>query len=107
MRTAYNVKVLTWLQLCAITIAILFAWFYVKPRRTVASYGVVDGILYSREKPSALVDGQVLTVGDQIYGVKIVEISKSMVVFENGNIRWQQRVRERPNPAWEQIESPD
>ena len=63
--------------------------------------GVVTGILYIMEDSSAVVDNQVVRKGDTIYGVRIVNIEKFNVEFEKNGYQWQQRVREKPNPAWE------
>jgi len=105
MSTVRNVKMLTLLQLCTVVIVILFAWLRFNPQQAVATRGMVDGILFSPEKPSALVDGQILTVGDSMYGTEVVKITKQLVVFEKHHHKWQQRVRERPNPAWDEPDS--
>lgn len=105
MTSARNVKILTWLQLCTVVAIILAARFYIKPQQSVsaeAARGAVDGILHSPDSPSALVDGQVMRVGDTMYGVKVVRIGKGMVAFEKNGRRWEQRVRQRPDPAWDE-----
>ena len=106
MSSTENVKILTWLQLCTVAVVILVAWFYVRPQQPAfaATGGIIDGILFSLDNPSALIDGQVLRVGDTIYGVELVEIGKRIVTFEKNGKRWQQRVRERPNRAWDEPE---
>ena len=106
MSTVKNVKMLTLLQLCTVVIVILFAWLRLNPQQAMATRGMVDGILFSPERPSALVDGQILTVGDSMYGTEVVEITKELVVFEKHHHKWQQRVRERPNPAWDEPNLP-
>jgi len=103
MSSARNVKILTWLQLCTVVAIILAARFYIKPQQSVsaaATRGMVDGILYSPDTPSALVDGQVMRVGDVMCGVKVVRIDKGVVAFEKNGKKWQQRVRQHPDPAW-------
>ena len=106
MSTVRNVKMLTLLKLCTVIIVILFAWLRLNPQQAVATRGMVDGILFSPERPSALVDGQILTVGDSMYGTEVVEITRQLVVFEKHHHKWQQRVRERPNPAWDEPNLP-
>jgi hypothetical protein len=106
MSTVRNVKMLTLLQLCTVVIVILFAWLRLNPQQAMATRGMVDGILFSPERPSALVDGQILTVGDSMYGTEVVKITKQLVVFEKHHHKWQQRVRERPNPAWDEPNLP-
>jgi len=105
MSSARNVKILTWLQFCTVVAIILAARFYIKPQQSVsaaATRGMVDGILYSPDAPSALVDGQVMRVGDLMYGVKVTRIDKAVVAFEKNGKKWQQRVRQRPDPAWDE-----
>jgi len=43
---------------------------------------VVQGILYTRDNPSAIVNGQVVYEGDMILGVTVIEINKDSVEFE-------------------------
>lgn len=66
----------------------------------INQHGVVTGILYVLENSSAVVDGQVVYNGDMIYGAKVICIEKSTVEFEKNGVRWTQRIREEPNPAW-------
>jgi hypothetical protein len=63
--------------------------------------GVVTGILYSRDKPTAIVGGAVVHPSQQINGVKIVGIYPDKVEFEQAGRRWQQKVRENPAPQWQ------
>lgn len=104
MSSTKNVKILTWLQLCTVAVIILVAWFYVRPQlpASAATGGIVDGILFSPDNPSVLIDGQVLRVGDTIYDVEVVEIGRRIITFEKNNKRWGQRVQERPNRAWDE-----
>ncbi|MBN2138399.1 MAG: hypothetical protein JW720_11390 [Sedimentisphaerales bacterium] len=107
MSTARNVKILTWLQLCTVIGVVIGARFYVKPHSLRASTrGMIDGILFCPDRSSALIDGQVLKVGDEIYGVEVVEIEKRIVIFEKNGKRWEQRVREYPNSAWDESDPP-
>ncbi|HLB74550.1 MAG TPA: hypothetical protein VJJ98_11060 [Sedimentisphaerales bacterium] len=102
MSIGRNVKILTWLQICTIAAVIFVVRFYVNPNLSAgATRGMVDGILFSPDNPSALIDGQVLKIGDQIYGVEVVEISRRIVTFEKDGQTWEQRVCERPNSTWD------
>ena len=107
MSSTKNVKMLTWLQLCTVVLVIFTVWFYVRPQQQVsaATGGIIDGILFCPDNPSVLIDGQVLKVGDTIYGVEIVAIDRRIVTFEKNNKRWEQRVQQRPNPAWDEPDS--
>ena len=103
MSTVKNVKILTWLEICTVVVVILVVRFYVSPLQLgAATRGMIDGILFTPGTSSILLDGQVLKVGDEIYGVEVVEIDKRIVTFEKNGKRWEQRVRERPNPAWDE-----
>ncbi len=72
--------------------------------------GVVTGILYigvseqEIEGSSIIVDGMILRQGDTIYGAEVVGIEKFYAEFEKNGVRWKQRVRQKPNPAWKEPE---
>jgi hypothetical protein len=54
----------------------------------------VRGIVYSSDKPSAIIADQIVGEGDIIVGVKIIKIGKDFVAFEKDGKRWQQQVRQ-------------
>jgi hypothetical protein len=54
----------------------------------------VRGIVYSSDKPSAIIADQIVSEGDIILGVKILKIGKDFVAFEKDGKRWQQQVRQ-------------
>ncbi|MBN1391631.1 MAG: hypothetical protein JW947_02385 [Sedimentisphaerales bacterium] len=62
--------------------------------------GMVTGILYSADKPSALVNSKILHEGYTINGVKVVKIYRDKVVFEKGGKGWDQKVGEKPAAYW-------
>jgi type II secretory pathway component PulC len=43
---------------------------------------VVKGILYSEDNPSAIIDTQIVHIGDKIYGATVVKINRDSVEFE-------------------------
>ncbi|HOK94852.1 MAG TPA: hypothetical protein P5175_01160 [Anaerohalosphaeraceae bacterium] len=53
----------------------------------------VRGILFSQHKPSAIVNGQVVTEGQTINGVTVVRISRDTVEFEANGKRWTRSVQ--------------
>lgn len=56
-----------------------------KGNKKITSFEVnVEGIIWATDKPSAIIDGNVLNVGDTVSGAKIVEISKKGIVFSLG-----------------------
>ena len=63
-------------------------------------YGVVNGILFSIEKPSAVLDGQIIKEGDVVYGAKVVKIHRATVEFEKNGKRWRQWVGGPPSRNW-------
>jgi hypothetical protein len=58
------------------------------------------GILYSEEKPCALINLELVYEGDVRNGIKIVKIDKNEVEFERNGERWTQKVLDNPNPVW-------
>lgn len=56
--------------------------------------GVVTGILYSADSPSAIIDGQIVHEGDVIHGVKVAKIFKDRVSFVKNGKSWGQKVRQ-------------
>jgi hypothetical protein len=54
---------------------------------------VVKGIVFSKNKPSAIINNEIYTVGQHVNGALITNITKESVEFEiNGN-RWSQQVQ--------------
>ena len=62
--------------------------------------GMLQGIVYSKQKPSALIEGKVVHEGDRLHKVKVTKINKDSVVFEKNNKTWKQKVREKQSSAW-------
>ncbi len=60
------------------------------------NYGVITGILYSEDKPVAVVSGKLVNEGMVIDGVKIVKIHKDNVEFQKDGRLWSQRIGEKP-----------
>jgi hypothetical protein len=54
----------------------------------------VRGIVFSNNKPSAIIANQIVSEGDVILGVTIIKIGKDFVAFEKKGKRWQQQVRQ-------------
>jgi hypothetical protein len=108
MSIGRNVKILTWLQICTIVAVIFVVRFSVNPNLSAgATRGMVDGILFSPDNPSTLIDGQLLKIGDSIYGAEVVAIDRRIVTFEKSGKTWEQRVCERPNTAWDDPNAPE
>ncbi len=53
---------------------------------------VVKGIVYSKTKPSVIIDGNVYFLNQTINGATIVHIERDAVTFEKDGKQWQQQV---------------
>ena len=62
--------------------------------------GLVSGIFYSHDRPSAIVGGRLVHEGDTIQNVRIVRIYSDKVEFNSANNTWLQRVQEKPSRHW-------
>jgi len=54
---------------------------------------VVKGIVFSKNKSSAIVNGQIVHAGETIFGATVVRINKSSVEFEKGEKKWTQKTQ--------------
>ena len=65
--------------------------------------GLLRGILYSKTKPSIVIDDKrkIVYEGNTIQGVTIVKIHKDKVEFAKNDQRWTQKVGEAPKSYWE------
>lgn len=58
--------------------------------------GVIDvrDIIYSKDKPSAFMNGRIVYVGDKIGDTIVVQINRDSVEFEKDGKRWVQNIRD-------------
>jgi hypothetical protein len=71
-----------------------------KPEPT-PTHGLVTGIVYSADKPSAIVDRKIVHEGDVIYGATVVKIYRDSVKFsKKGKNNWEQKVQQTPEAYW-------
>ena len=54
---------------------------------------IVRGIVFSKNKPSAIINDQILAEGQSFNGIKLVKITKETVEFEANGERWTQTVQ--------------
>jgi hypothetical protein len=52
----------------------------------------VKGIVYSEDKPSAIVGDRIVSAGDVVAGATVVKINHDSVDFEAGDKKWTQKV---------------
>lgn len=69
-----------------------------KPKPT---HGVITGIVYAEEKPSAIIDGQIVHEGETIHNVTVAKIHRDKIEFQKNDKRWKQKVRETPEAFWQ------
>jgi hypothetical protein len=55
---------------------------------------IIRDIVFSRDKPSAVIGSKIVYVGDVINDATIVKIDRDSVEFEKNGERWEQNVRE-------------
>lgn len=61
---------------------------------------VVTGIVYSTDKPSIIIDGNIVHEGQSVQGVKVLKIHKDRVEFDKQGQTWSQVVAAPANAAW-------
>jgi hypothetical protein len=54
----------------------------------------VRDIIYSKDKPSAFINGRIVYVGDKIGGTTIMQINKNSIEFEKDGKKWVKDVRD-------------
>ncbi len=63
---------------------------------TTPVYRLVTGILYSNDKPSAVIGNRIAYEGDTLQGINVVKIYKDKVEFEKDGKRWIQSIEDKP-----------
>lgn len=66
-----------------------------------ATHGVIGGIVYTKDNPSAIIDSKLLKEGQTIHGVKIIKIHEAAVEFEKDSRRWTQKTGETADKFWQ------
>jgi hypothetical protein len=64
------------------------------------THGLVTGIVYSADKPSAIVDRKIVHEGDVIYGATVVKIYRDSIKFGEKGKNWEQKVQQTPEAYW-------
>ena len=55
---------------------------------------IIKDIVYSKDKPSAVIGSQIVYEGDTINGFTIVKINRDSIEFKKDGQKWQQNVRD-------------
>ena len=55
---------------------------------------IIRDIVYSKDKPSAVIGSKIVYVGDEINNMTIVKINRDSIEFEKDGERWKQNVRD-------------
>jgi hypothetical protein len=64
------------------------------------THGLVTGIVYSEDEPTAVVDRKIVHEGDVIYGITVVKIYQDSVKFSKKSKSWEQKVQQAPESYW-------
>lgn len=62
--------------------------------------GTITGILYSSEKPAAMINTEIIYEGTVIDNIRVIRIDAEKVQFEKNGKRWTQAMHQKPDPAW-------
>lgn len=54
----------------------------------------VRDIIFSKDKPSAFINGRIVYIGDKVHDATVVKISKEGVEFEKDGKKWTQNIRD-------------
>lgn len=61
----------------------------------------VTGILYSNDRPAAIIGYRIVHEGETIRDVEVVKIHKDKVEFEKDGMRWTQTIQGAPTAYWD------
>ncbi|MHC4741111.1 MAG: hypothetical protein ACYS8Z_04335 [Planctomycetota bacterium] len=67
--------------------------------------GLVTGILFTDDKPCAIVGHHLVHEGDSLGDVKVLKIHRDRIDFQKAQTIWTQHTNEKPSPNW-QTETP-
>lgn len=65
-----------------------------KTSLTAGGSAIVTGIIYSQDKPLAIIDGQIVQEGQEILGVRILKITPDTVEFASKGKTWKQKLND-------------
>ena len=74
-----------------------------KPKQEVI---IVRAIVYSYDRPSALIGTKIVYVGDKVNDATIVKINRDSIEFERDKNKWVQKVHEAEQTAVQKVDKP-
>jgi len=63
--------------------------------------GLISGILYSADKPAAIVGPKIVYQEDKLGNVRVVKINVDTVEFDKNGHSWTQKIGELPSSMWQ------
>ena len=63
--------------------------------------GLISGILYSADKPAAIVGAKIVYQQDKLGDVRVVKINVGTVEFDKNGHTWTQKIGEAPSAMWQ------
>ena len=63
--------------------------------------GLISGILYSADKPAAIVGPKIVYQKDKLGNVRVVKINFDTVEFDKNGHSWTQKIGEEPSSIWQ------
>ena len=63
--------------------------------------GLISGILYSADKPAAIVGSKIVYQKDKLGDVQVVKINAGTVEFDKNGHTWTQKIGEAPSSMWQ------
>jgi len=67
---------------------------------------IVRDIVYSHDRPSAVIGTKIVSVGDKVNGATIVKINRDRIEFEKDGNRWVQKVHEAKKIPVPEVDNP-
>lgn len=103
--TAERKSTLSWLSAAVAVVAVMVSYHRcTTTTRELPRHGVITGIIYAEEKPSVAINSKIIHEAETIDGVKVVKIYRDRVKFEENKNKWTQRVQQRPNHTWPNVD---
>ena len=67
---------------------------------------IVRDIVYSHDRPSAVIGSKIVYVGDKVNDATIIKINRDSIEFETDEKRWIQKIRETEKTAVQIVDNP-